>query len=128
MKALFGKTIDLLTMMADFRSRRHQVITSNVTNLDSADYRPADLTFGESLMKAMEETGKLPLTKPNERHMPPGLGAGQKPDYQLVDTDSKVSLDKEMANLAENHLMYNLTVELLARKFRGLNTVLKETK
>jgi len=25
-------------------------------------------------------------------------------------------------------LMYNLTVEMLARKFKGLNTVLKETK
>jgi len=24
--------------------------------------------------------------------------------------------------------MYNLTVEMLARKFKGLNTVLKETK
>ena len=37
-------------------------------------------------------------------------------------------IDTEMANLAENNLMYNMTVEMLARKFRGLNTVLKETK
>ena len=33
-----------------------------------------------------------------------------------------------MANLAENHLMYNLTVELLARKFRSLQNVIKESR
>jgi flagellar basal body rod protein FlgB len=33
-----------------------------------------------------------------------------------------------MVNLAENHLMYNTAVELLARKFKSLNTVLKEVK
>lgn len=128
MKPLFGKTFDLLAMMADFRSQRHQVITSNVTNLDSAGYSPVELTFSESLKKAMEQTDGLPMVKTNERHLPAALGAGQKPDFQLVESGSRVSLDTEMANLAENQLMYNITVELLARKFKGLNTVLKETK
>jgi len=33
-----------------------------------------------------------------------------------------------MSNLAENHLMFNLTAELLARKFRGIKNVLTEAK
>jgi flagellar basal-body rod protein FlgB len=33
-----------------------------------------------------------------------------------------------MEKLAENHLMYNLTVELMARKFKGLDSVLREAK
>jgi len=37
-------------------------------------------------------------------------------------------MDHEMASLAENQLMYNLTIELLARKFRGLSNVLREAK
>ena len=128
MKALFGKTIDLLTMMADFRAQRHQVITSNITNMDSKGYSPADLTFSESLNKAMEEPGRLPLSKTNDKHLPQALEGGKSKDFRVVSTGAKVSLDAEMANLAENHLMYNLTVDLLARKFRGINTVLKETK
>ncbi len=39
-----------------------------------------------------------------------------------------MNIDTEMMNVSENNLMYNLTVELLARKFSGLDTVLKETK
>jgi len=46
----------------------------------------------------------------------------------VVDAGEKVDLDKEMAKLAENNLMYNLTVEFLSRKFRSLNTVLRDTK
>jgi flagellar basal body rod protein FlgB len=33
-----------------------------------------------------------------------------------------------MANLAENQLMYNFTVDMLSRKFKGIKTVLTEAK
>jgi flagellar basal-body rod protein FlgB len=45
-----------------------------------------------------------------------------------MECGENVDLDSEMTKLAENNLMYNLTVELLARKFKSLNTVLTETK
>jgi flagellar basal-body rod protein FlgB len=128
MKPLFGKTIDLLTMMADFRAQRHQVITSNITNMDTTGYRPADLTFRENLNKAMEEPGRLSMSKTNGKHLSHDMDGKGRENFEVVGTGDKVGLDTEMANLAENHLMYNLTVDLLARKFRGLNTVLKETK
>ena len=48
--------------------------------------------------------------------------------FEVIDSGKKVNLDSEMAKLAENNLMHNLTVELLARKFRGLNTFLREVK
>jgi flagellar basal-body rod protein FlgB len=46
----------------------------------------------------------------------------------VVATGEGVKLDKEMGNLAENQLMYNLTIELLARKFRVVSNVLKEAR
>jgi flagellar basal-body rod protein FlgB len=49
-------------------------------------------------------------------------------DFKLVKSDEKANLDTEMTNLAENQLMYNLSVELLARKFRGIKNVLTEAK
>ena len=39
-------------------------------------------------------------------------------DCEVVDSGERVNLDTEMANLAENHLMYNTSVELLSRKLR----------
>ncbi|RLC22514.1 MAG: hypothetical protein DRH21_08390 [Deltaproteobacteria bacterium] len=48
--------------------------------------------------------------------------------FEVINSGEKVNLDSEMAKLAENNLMHNLTVELLARKFRDLNTFLREVK
>jgi flagellar basal-body rod protein FlgB len=35
-------------------------------------------------------------------------------------------MDREMVSIAENHLMHNAAVEMLARKFRGLQNVIRE--
>ncbi len=124
MEALFGKTINLLSTMLGFRSDRHKVIASNIANIDTPDYHPADLTFRSRLDEAMGN--RIPLARTDRRHLPPIQDKNA--DYRVVTSEGKVELDTEMANLAENQLMYNLTVELLSRKFKGIDNVLKEAK
>lgn len=113
MDALFGKTIEMLSAVLDFRSERHKVIVSNIANIDTPNYRPKDIVFKEELKALISNEYGATIDKA---------------DYEVIDSGEKVNLDSEMAKLAENNLMHNLTVELLARKFRGLNTVLREAK
>jgi flagellar basal-body rod protein FlgB len=122
MESLFGKTFNLLSTMMDYRSERNKLITSNIANLDSADYKPTDYVFKDDLKQAMDI--RVRLTRTNEKHFPNAKDEISKDDFKLVKSDDKVDLDTEMTNLAENHLMYNLTVELLARKFRNIKNVL----
>jgi flagellar basal body rod protein FlgB len=35
-------------------------------------------------------------------------------------------MDREMVSIAENHLMHNAAVEMLARKFRALQSAIRE--
>jgi flagellar basal-body rod protein FlgB len=125
MNALFGKTIDMLASALDFRAARHKVITANVANLDTPGYRPSDITFQNALQQAGVGADAPSIMRTDPRHLPAEGGAAQ---FEVHETGERVSLDGEMVNLAENQLMYNLNIELLARKFRGLNTVLKETR
>lgn len=127
MDALFGKTIDMLSAVLDFRSERHKVITSNIANMDTPNYKPKDLVFGDELREMMKDEVEMKTTG-SSRECPSAGETLGKTDFEMVETGRKVDLDTEMANLAENNLMYNLTVELLARKFKGLDTVLKEAK
>jgi flagellar basal-body rod protein FlgB len=124
MDILFNKTMKMLENMMDYRTKRHQIISSNITNIDTADFKPSDISFQEQVTKA----GKLPMTTTDPKHIPHHFNDKQTLDYEITQSDEKVVIDKEMSNLAENHLMYNTTVEMLARKFRGLETVLKEAK
>jgi flagellar basal-body rod protein FlgB len=122
---MFNRTFDLLSSMADFRSQRHKVIVSNISNMDVADYESRDMTFKKELGSAVKNERRVDMARTDPRHI---LGTSGSNDYDLATTGERVKIDKEMGNLAENQLMYNLTIELLARKFRGLKNVLTEGK
>jgi flagellar basal-body rod protein FlgB len=71
---------------------------------------------------------RVHLKRTNEKHFPNSTDEISKDDFKLVNSGEKPDLDTEMTNLAENQLMYNLSVELLARKFRNVKEVLTEAK
>ncbi|MDQ5988730.1 MAG: Flagellar basal body rod protein FlgB [Syntrophus sp. SKADARSKE-3] len=141
MEALFSKTIDMLSIITDYRAKRHKVIASNVANLDTEGYKPSEINFKTDLKQAfgsrrrlalaktqdaIDESRKVLVSRTHKRHLPDRHD--QNIEYEAKITGDKVKLDVEMANLAENQLMYNTTIEMLARKFRGLQNVLKEAK
>ena len=128
MEQLFGKTINGLAAVIGYRSERHKVILSNLVNIDTPDYRPKDLVFKTELDNAAGGKMDIILTTTNVRH----IGRPSLPlngTMEVVDReDEEVSLDREMMDLAENHLMYNTMVELLARKFRSLKSAIQEVR
>jgi len=128
MDALFGKTIDMLSGALDFRSERHKVIASNIANIDTPNYKPKDIVFKEELKAILDNEKGVTLARTQKNHLSERSMSGSKAGFEVVDSGEKVDLDKEMAKLAENNLMYNLTVEFLSRKFNGLKTVLREAK
>jgi flagellar basal-body rod protein FlgB len=122
MESLFGKTFNMLGTLMNYRSERNKVITSNIANLDTPDYHPSDYVFKEDLSKAMD--ARILLKRTNEKHFPNAMDEISKKDFKMVTSQEKVDLDTEMTNLAQNHLMYNLTAEFLSRKFKGIKSVL----
>lgn len=123
MNGLFSKTIGMLSDMVGARSQRHQVLSSNVSNIDTPGYEPKDVDF-QNLIASMQQKG-VRLARTNGKHLPASTPGGS---LSVVRTGEQVSLDKEMVSIAENHLMHNAAVEMLARKFRGLQIVLRESK
>jgi flagellar basal-body rod protein FlgB len=124
MNGLFNKTFNVLSAMLDYRAERHKIVVSNIANIDTTDFKPSELTFKNEFSKAHE----LAMTTTDPGHIARRKESVHSIEYEIKTSEEKVNLDTEMTNLAENHLMYNTTVEMLARKFRGLNTVLKEAK
>jgi len=120
MNALFDKTIDKLSGFITYRTRKHEVHLSNITNMDTSDYKPSEVEFRDEMKAASAN-----LARTDVRHLAGGKGGE---NFTIVQKDEKVNLDKSMATLAENQLMHNTAVEMLARKFRTLQTVLKESR
>jgi len=136
MSGLFGNNIFTIAQKSlDFRTSRHDLLASNVANKDTPGYQAEDLVFRASLEKALQAEQPGPLKQTDSRHFdgrntPPLneveaqriLSASPYPDFD----GNTVDLDREMAKIAENQLMYNATLRMLAHKFRGLKSAIAE--
>jgi flagellar basal-body rod protein FlgB len=123
---LFGKTIPMLSSVLSYRAERQKLISANVTNLDTEDYQPQELHFKNRLLAAMTKEQSVNVVRTDRKHLPMPQPSGN--EYKVEASAEKVSLDQEMTHLAENQLMYNVTVEILARKFRNISTFLKDVR
>lgn len=126
MNTFFDKTFDAIEFMLDYRSERQKILTSNVANLDSENYEPRDLVFARQLENASASSSSLPLNRTDPRHLISGWMGLSEDALRVVTTGRKVILDEEMMNLSENQLHYNAGVEMLGRKFRIINSLLRE--
>jgi len=124
MDILFNKTIEMLSVILDFRSERNKVIASNIANIDTPGYKPKELVFKKQLENFIDNGTEVTMTKTDKRH----LSEQSSHTFEVIKSEEAAKIDNEMEKLAENNLMYNLTVELMARKFKGLDSVLREAK
>ena len=135
MTKLFDTRFTLLQKSLDFRSRRNALLGSNIANLETPGYKAKDLVFEKALGQAMRAKPPGPLRVTHPFHMD-----GRKtPQLQMVEPKvitsenpnssldkNSVSLEKEMAKLAENQLTYQTLTQLISFKFRTLKTAIKE--
>lgn len=121
-RQLFDHTVGLLQRSLDLRIFRHKILSDNIANSDNPNHHSRELVFQNVLQKVMqtESPGLLRTTHP--LHLSGGLqGAVEETVY-----GEGVSLDQEMAKLAENHLLFQAGVQALLKKFEGLKTAIQE--
>jgi len=142
-EGLFSTTIEVLSKSVDLRTRNQNLISSNIANAETPGYTPKALRFEESLQQAVKKTSKRgnssatpSLTHP--AHIPlKGSGESiQQVRGDVVETPSKtpgrdgnsVELENEMASMMQNQVLFNASAQLLAKKFEGLRSALREGK
>lgn len=129
---LFSNTMTLLEKSLDLRGMRHEVLVSNISNQDTPGYIAKDLKFEEALGSAIVGQG-APLAKTDPRHFisgghgtPDGTGLILMRDNPKGYDHNSVDVEQEMAQMAENSLMYNTSAQLISKKFQGLLFAIRE--
>jgi flagellar basal-body rod protein FlgB len=128
---ILNKTnVPLLNKVLNVASMRHRAISNNIANVNTVNYARKDVNFADYLRA---QVNKPPIIgrKTDARHMPVGMPdplAGPRvfePDSGPNTTGiNNVDIDQEMADLAENHLLYNIGSHLVSQNFRGLRKVI----
>ena len=124
-KVLFNKTkVPVLNAVLDVSQLRQRVIANNIANVSTKGYRRQELRFQEYLDSFVRDPaveGTRTDARPLEVPLPISAPVVFEPETGLNDTGlNNVDIDLEMADLAENHLFFNVGQHLLAGGFDGL--------
>ena len=122
---LFGN-LQSLHQALDYHLERHNVLASNVAHVDTPGYRPHDLARVESTQFA--NLLNVAMQRTSEGHLPGAADETQSQVGRIFEDSSagfgndsnSVSLDREAAKLAANHLRYDVVSTIVASEIKGL--------
>ena len=121
---MFGKTMDVLQGALNYESANQQVISGNMANVDTPGYRQMSLKFDEELMLA-ESKFNTSLKTTNVRHIE-GSADSTLGGFSVETKKTEgIDIDKEMANMAKNNLLYEANTRLLTKKLQALKAAIK---
>lgn len=133
MKSLFDSNVHLTAKVMDMRLMRQNVVMSNLANITTEGYKARRLEFEQDLQSALNRDAKGKMTRTEGDHIPsvftsetfgPDMLKGFK--HRMIHGQDNVDLDREMATMAKNTMMYNALTTVLKKGFEGVNTVIAE--
>lgn len=111
------------------RSRRAEILSSNLANADTPGFKARDFDFQKILRGEMPAPERLAVT--DSGHIQPQYGvvpAAQMlyrvPHQSSLDGNT-VDAQREYAQFSSNSLSYQASLQLLSNKFKGLMSAIK---
>ena len=132
----FGKNLDILNRTMDVALLRRDVVSDNIANADTPNFKRSTVNFESQLKRALdtEKVQPFPNLMSDPRHIP----FYRTVDYRNVKprrvwdylTTSKnngnnVDIEQESMSLLQNQLMYQTLTTLVASEFNRVNMVLR---
>ena len=122
--------VELLKSLLDYTSLKQKVISKNIANSGTIGYRRKDIEFKDFL----EDNLNASVRKTNSKHM--SMDIIEKPGeskFKIInDKNSEsnsginnVDMDKEMAEMAENSIMFRFAARKLNAYYRTMQKVIK---
>ncbi|OZI44997.1 flagellar basal body rod protein FlgB [Bordetella genomosp. 5] len=119
------------------RAQRQEVLSSNIANADTPNYKARDFDFKAAMEGALDNRNmRLPdtsLALTSARHIP---AQAQSPagatelqyrlPYQASLDGNTVDMDNERVRFAENTLHYQSTLQVLSGRIRSLQSAISE--
>jgi len=133
---LNDKTSQALAAAIKFREMRQKIISSNVANADTPDYKAKVLDFEDALGRALDVDGQMSLHTTNQEHYNVGGGGfgGLTPEIYddpngiQSDDGNTVDMEKELSNMMDNKIQYDAAVNLLNKKLALMKYTLNNEK
>ncbi|MCL5256735.1 MAG: flagellar basal body rod protein FlgB [Chloroflexi bacterium] len=111
---------------------RQKVTANNIANVDTPNFKGSVVTFEDTLKKAVDQQGTLPMTITNAAHITGSGSADAGPAVVTMQnttmrTDgNNVDIDREMSTLADTNITYNALLQFMSKKLDGLRSIITD--
>ena len=130
------KTLQALAAGMKFREMRQEIISSNVANADTPDYKAKRLDFEKALARALDVDNHLSMKVEDEQHYNVGSGGFENLEPEIYDdpngvvneSGNTVNREEEMSLMAQNKVMYDALVQLMNKKLGMQKYILNSDK
>ena len=126
--SLFSSTIQSLDHALDYSSTKQKVISQNIANGDTPNYKAKNVSMNRSFSSVLQSSVESYRT--DERHYKFSSPSNQatvvsQNNVSYGNDGNSVDVDKEMSELATNQIYYNALIERTSGKFSSLLNVIK---
>lgn len=112
-----------------FRSERQKVISGNIANINTPNYKTKELVFESELKKANDD---LELKVTHKRHIPFDLETQKTTGPQLIEVQNlleqndgnNVSMDKQVSEMAKNSVVFNALQSSIKKDSQWLKAII----
>lgn len=129
---LFSNTMSTIENALNYSSTKQKVISQNIANVDTPNYKAKDVSFKAVLNNEMNQSFQTYRT--NKLHIDFSQSNSaesaiiNKRDTQYNHNGNSVDVDKEMSDLATNQIYYNAMIDRMNGKFSTLQNVIRGGK
>jgi len=126
-------TIPVLQEVIGFAQSRHEVLVSNVANVNTPGYRVRDLSvdnFQQRLQEAIdaqqETDAPLSPAQFNERQAASMQQVRDTTRDILYHDGTDVGMEQQVLEISKNQYMHNMAISIMSTQFRMLQTAISE--
>ncbi len=123
---------DILERGLSAANLRHEVISDNLANINTPNFKRSEVVFEELLSQELHRSdgNKLPIVRTHDKHLPVAKFGRAEARVERDDTttmrvdNNNVDIDMEMASLAKNQLYYSALTRQLSGHISKLKSVM----
>jgi flagellar basal-body rod protein FlgB len=125
---LFDKTTNALGASINFRQLKLNIISTNVANAETPGYKAKKVDFEDALSRAVDINGlgQMSVDEPDQFAVNGSsidhirADVYENPDVTVTNDGNTVDMEREMAELKENSIVYNAAIQLINKKLANL--------
>ena len=125
-----SKVTEVLFQQLNFRGERQKVISSNIANIDTPNYKTKELKFQDHLNKSNNEF-ELKLAKTHTKHLGPIENELKSPlklyevkNLPEQNDGNNVNLDTQMSEMSKNAVMFQALQSSIKKDSAWFKTVI----